>query len=144
MREEERKSNHVYYNSVGHGCGHNLIAISGVACALAVKKLLQENLISGSVTLFGTPAEESSSGKTAFVQTGTVQRMVDFAMMLHPSGDSGVYAKCLALDSVTVEYFGRQSHAGAAPWNGINAVDALMQGFDNIAMMRQQTLTTNR
>lgn len=129
---------------IGHACGHNLIAITGVACALAVKKLLQENLISGSVTLFGTPAEESSSGKTQFVQTGMLQEMVDFAMMLHPSPASGVYAKCLALDSVTVEYFGRQSHAGASPWDGINAVDALMQGFDNIAMMRQQTLTSNR
>lgn len=133
---------HIY--SIGHACGHNLIAITGVACALAVKKLLQENLISGSVTLFGTPAEESSSGKTQFVQTGMLQEMVDFAMMLHPGPASGVYVKCLALDSVTVEYFGRQSHAGASPWDGVNAVDALMQGFDNIAMMRQQTLTSNR
>ncbi|CAO3643300.1 unnamed protein product [Mucor hiemalis] len=129
---------------IGHACGHNLIAITGVACALAVKKLLEDNLLSGSVTLFGTPAEESSSGKTQFVQTGTLQKMVDFAMMLHPAPGNGIYVKCLALDSVTVEYFGRQSHAGASPWDGINAVDALMQGFDNVAMLRQQTLTSNR
>ena len=111
---------------------------------MAVKKLLQQDLISGSVTLFGTPAEESSSGKTLFVSKGLLQKMVDFSIMLHPAPASGVYVKCLALDSCTVEYFGRQSHAGAAPWDGINAVDALMQGFDNIAMMRQQTLTSNR
>jgi metal-dependent amidase/aminoacylase/carboxypeptidase family protein len=122
-----------------------LIAISGLACALAIKKLLQDNLLSGgSVTLFGTPAEESTSGKTNLVKAGEVNKLVDFAMMLHPGPDSGIFINALALDSVTVEYFGRQSHAGASPWDGINAVDALMQGFDNIALMRQQTLTTNR
>lgn len=52
--------------------------------------------------------------------------------------------KCLAIDTVTVEYFGRAAHAGATPWEGINAVDAMMQAWDNISMLRQQTLTTNR
>lgn len=129
---------------IGHGCGHNLIAISGVACALAMKRLLQDHLISGSVTLFGTPAEETSNAKVKFVEAGEIQRLADFAMMLHPGPASGCFSNYLALDSVTVEYFGRQSHAGASPWDGINAVDALMQGFDNIGMMRQQTLPTNR
>lgn len=56
----------------------------------------------------------------------------------------GVYAHSLALHSFTVEYFGRAAHAGATPWEGINAVDALMQAWDNISMLRQQTLPTNR
>lgn len=121
-----------------------MIAISGVACALAIKKLLQDDLLSGTVTLFGTPAEESTNGKIDFVRSGSFQRRSDFAMMLHPSAASGVFVNCLALDSCTVEYFGRQTHAGLSPWDGINAVDALMLGFDNIALMRQQTLPTNR
>lgn len=50
----------------------------------------------------------------------------------------------LALDSLDVEFFGKASHAGMAPWEGINALDALMQAFDNIGMLRQQTLPTNR
>jgi metal-dependent amidase/aminoacylase/carboxypeptidase family protein len=50
----------------------------------------------------------------------------------------------LALDSLDVEYFGKSSHAGMAPWNGINAVDALMQGFDNVGLLRQQLLPTDR
>jgi metal-dependent amidase/aminoacylase/carboxypeptidase family protein len=130
--------------SVGHACGHNLIAVSGVACALAIKKLLELDLVSGSVYLFGTPAEETTSGKTNFVKTGTVQQLVDFAMMLHPGPDNGVYAKALALDSFVVEFFGVQSHAGAAPWNGVNAIDALMQSFNNVALFQQQTLSANR
>lgn len=50
----------------------------------------------------------------------------------------------LALDSFVVEFFGKSAHAGLAPWEGINAVDALMQGFTNVALLRQQTLPTNR
>ncbi|KAI8071954.1 hypothetical protein BDF21DRAFT_366297 [Thamnidium elegans] len=129
---------------VGHACGHNLIAISGVACALAIKQLLQDGLLSGSVALFGTPAEETSNAKLVFVKAGEIQRLADFAMMLHPGPVSGCFVNYLAMDSVLIEYFGRQSHAGASPWDGINAVDALMQGFDNVGMMRQQTLSTNR
>lgn len=129
---------------VGHACGHNLIAISGVACALAIKQVLEKGLMSGSVYLFGTPAEESTSGKCNFVKSGTVEKLVDFSMMLHPGPGDGLYVQCLALDSFTVEFFGRQSHAGASPWEGVNALDALMQGFDNVAMLRQQTLTSNR
>ncbi|KAH8549592.1 hypothetical protein BGW37DRAFT_107593 [Umbelopsis sp. PMI_123] len=129
---------------VGHACGHNLIAIAGLACAIATKNLLEKNLLQGSVVLFGTPAEEKGSGKIDMLAHGDIQSRVDFCMMLHPSPLEGVYGLMLALDSVTVEYFGKPSHAAGAPFNGRNAVDALMQAYNNIAMLRQQTLPTNR
>jgi len=40
---------------VGHACGHNLIAISGVAVACAIKKAIVKHNISGTVILLGTP-----------------------------------------------------------------------------------------
>ncbi|KAI9254530.1 hypothetical protein BDA99DRAFT_518648 [Phascolomyces articulosus] len=129
---------------VGHACGHNLISICGIACAMATKKLLEQNLIQGTVVLFGTPAEESTSGKIDMVKYGEVQRRVDFAMMLHPFANDCLYALMLALDSVVVEFYGKASHAGMKPWDGINALDALMQAWNNMSMLRQQTLTTNR
>ncbi|KAI9492013.1 hypothetical protein BDB00DRAFT_766227 [Zychaea mexicana] len=129
---------------VGHACGHNLIAISGLACAIATKALLEHGLIEGSVVLYGTPAEESTSGKITFVQKGEVQSRVDVAMMLHPGPANGVFVKMLALDALKVEFFGKASHAGMKPWDGINALDAFMQGWNNVSMLRQQTLTTNR
>ncbi|KAI9252442.1 hypothetical protein BY458DRAFT_522994 [Sporodiniella umbellata] len=127
---------------VGHACGHNLIAIQGVACALAMKALLDRNLISGSVTLFGTPAEESTCSKVRFVNQGEIEKRVDFAMMLHPHKNDCVFFESLALDQAEIEFFGKASHAGMAPWNGINALDALMQGFDNIGLLRQQLPST--
>jgi metal-dependent amidase/aminoacylase/carboxypeptidase family protein len=42
---------------VGHACGHNLIAISGVAVACAIKRALEVHNISGTIVLLGTPGE---------------------------------------------------------------------------------------
>lgn len=68
--------------SVGHGCGHNLIAISGIGCAVATKVLMEQALLAGKVVLFGTPAEESWGGKLVFVEQNEIQNRIDFAMML--------------------------------------------------------------
>lgn len=40
---------------IGHACGHNLIAIAGVAVALALKAVLAKFDIAGTVKLLGTP-----------------------------------------------------------------------------------------
>jgi metal-dependent amidase/aminoacylase/carboxypeptidase family protein len=42
---------------LGQGCGHNLIAISGLAAAIGIKAALEQGEVSGKVVLFGTPAE---------------------------------------------------------------------------------------
>lgn len=43
--------------SLGQGCGHNLIAISGVGAAMAIKAALESGKVKGKVILYGTPAE---------------------------------------------------------------------------------------
>ena len=70
------------YVSIGHGCGHNLISITGLACAIAFKALLDQNLIQGKVVLFGTPAEEETEGKVVMVNKDEFQKRVDYALML--------------------------------------------------------------
>lgn len=40
---------------IGHACGHNLIAISGVGMALAIKSALETYNVPGKVVLLGTP-----------------------------------------------------------------------------------------
>jgi len=77
---------------IGHGCGHNLIAISGVGIALAIKAALQAHNISGKVVLLGTPgmkfllrmqdaadpgcaAEEGGGGKAILLQRGGYKEM---------------------------------------------------------------------
>lgn len=43
--------------SLGHACGHNLIAVSGVGVAIAVKSALQTYDVPGSIVLLGTPGK---------------------------------------------------------------------------------------
>lgn len=50
--------------SLGQGCGHNLIAISGLASAIGIKAVLESGKASGKVILFGTPAEGNIKKKT--------------------------------------------------------------------------------
>lgn len=43
---------------------------------------MDKGLVQGTVVLFGTPAEETTSGKINMVKDGLVQDNVDYAMML--------------------------------------------------------------
>ncbi|CAO3680198.1 unnamed protein product [Rhizopus stolonifer] len=130
--------------NLGQGCGHNLIAISGLAAAIGIKAVLESGKTSGKVILFGTPAEELSIGKIVLVEKRAFQDNVDVCLMLHPAAYDHQYAKMIAIHDVRVEFFGKPSHASAAPWKGVNALDALVQVWNNISMMRQQLLPTDR
>lgn len=44
-----------------------------------------------------------------------------------------------AFSAFKVEYFGKEAHAAAAPWEGINALDALITAYTAISCLRQQT-----
>ncbi|KAF9411655.1 hypothetical protein BGZ94_001279 [Podila epigama] len=128
---------------IGHACGHNLIAISGVATALGLKAVIEKFKLKASVKLFGTPAEETSGGKITMLNNGAFEG-TDICMMLHGANSDVVYPAFLALDTVEVEFFGKASHASASPWEGVNALDAAMLSYTNIGLMRQQMKPTQR
>ncbi|KAG0315344.1 hypothetical protein BGZ99_007516 [Dissophora globulifera] len=128
---------------IGHACGHNLIAISGVAAAIGLKAAIEKFSLQAEVKLFGTPAEETSGGKVSMLNKGAFEN-VDLCMMLHGANADVVFPAFLALDTVEVEYFGKASHASASPWDGINALDAAILAYTNIGMMRQQMHPSQR
>ena len=49
---------------------------------MAMKALLEKNMIQGTVVLFGTPAEEKVQGKVVMVSEQVFQERVDYALML--------------------------------------------------------------
>ncbi|KAF9353018.1 hypothetical protein BGX26_009203 [Mortierella sp. AD094] len=128
---------------IGHGCGHNLIAISGVATALALKATIEKFDLPAQIKLFGTPSEERDSGKITMLNAGDFKG-VDVCMMLHGSSGDSLYVPFLSLDSVEVEFFGKASHASTTPWEGINALDAAMEVYTNIGLLRQQVKPDHR
>nr|GAT45613.1 predicted protein [Mycena chlorophos] len=131
---------------VGHACGHNLIAIAGVAVACAIKAAFEKFKINGKIQLLGTPAEESGSGKVKLIDAGAYKEMAA-CLMCHPApGPIGSVSltSCLALERIQVEYFGHTAHAALSPWEGRNALDAAVLGYNNISALRQQLRPTHR
>ncbi|KAI8057618.1 hypothetical protein BDF22DRAFT_661695 [Syncephalis plumigaleata] len=128
---------------IGHGCGHNLIAISGVAAAIGCIRALEKLGISAIVKLYGTPAEEIGSGKIAMIKKKAFED-TDVCMMLHPSNMNMHMPIMYAIASVKIDYHGRSSHASAAPWNGINALDAVVSAYQSIGLLRQQMKRTQQ
>ena len=120
---------------IGHACGHNLIALMGTAAAIGVRAVIAE--LPGRIAAIGTPAEEGGGGKVALVRAGGFAD-VDVAMMCHPSSRTLAGRTSLASNRVDVEFFGKAAHAAAQPDRGINALDGVIQTFNNVNAMRQQ------
>jgi len=121
---------------IGHACGHPLICIAGIAAAMATAQTLKKTNTPGKVILLGTPAEETIGGKIKLLKQGAYREM-DACLMLHPAPLGG-FLPMLAISQVKVEYFGKNAHAAAAPWDGINALDAAVAAYTNISLLRQQ------
>eukprot|EP00930_Biecheleria_cincta_P084218 TRINITY_DN73707_c0_g1_i1.p1 TRINITY_DN73707_c0_g1~~TRINITY_DN73707_c0_g1_i1.p1 ORF type:complete len:498 (-),score=74.68 TRINITY_DN73707_c0_g1_i1:189-1502(-) len=128
---------------IGHACGHNLIATVAVSTFLGLKKAMESNSIEGTVVLLGTPAEEAMGGKQELINRGALEG-VDCAMMAHPAPIAGLYIPALALTRAIVTFKGRPAHASSAPWEGINALDAMLVAFHGISAARQQMKPTWR
>ncbi len=52
----------------GHGCGHNVLGTAALAGAVAIKTLMEEEHLSGTIKLFGCPAEESGYEKLLWLE----------------------------------------------------------------------------
>lgn len=121
--------------SLGHACGHNLIATSSIGAALALRPSL--SALGGRVLVVGCPAEEKGGGKIALVKAGLFAN-VSAALLVHPSNRTEIFKDALAMLALRVEFFGKASHAAAAPHLGINALDAVVLTFTNLNALRQQ------
>lgn len=121
---------------LGHGCGHNVIAAVGAGAGAALAAV-RDRLPAGRVLVIGTPAEEGGGGKIRLIQGG-VFTGVDAAMMVHGWDAWIPHQDLLGIARVGFEFTGKAAHASADPWEGVNALDAVIQTFNNISMLRQQ------
>jgi amidohydrolase len=118
---------------LGHACGHNLIAGAAVGAGIGLASIITK--FAGQIQVIGTPAEETDGGKVLLANAG-IFKNVDAAMMFHPASKNMVLRRSLACSELKLEFFGKASHAAAAPEEGINALDALILTFNNINAMR--------
>lgn len=112
-------------NGAGHGCGHNMLGVGALAAAVAVKRYLQANSLSGTVKYFGCPGEEGGSGKAYMARAGAFDDL-DVALTWHPFSNNGMMSvTTLANYQVYYRFHGRSAHAAAAPHLGRSALDAV-------------------
>jgi amidohydrolase len=120
---------------LGHGCGHNTMAASGVGAAIALAAV--RDAFAGEIVFLGTPAEERGSGKATMIRDGLFEGL-DAALLYHACDRNHVEIAPLASEDVTVIFKGTQSHAASDPWKGRNALDAMIALFVSVGLWRQQ------
>ena len=109
----------------GHGCTHNSMGTAAAGTVVAVKKAMEEGKFTGTIKMFGSPAEETVISRPYMVNAGLFNG-VDVVIDNH-GGDGfgtsfGVSSNCNWSFSVT--FTGKTAHSGGAPWNGRSALDA--------------------
>jgi amidohydrolase len=120
---------------LGHGCGHNTMAASGLAAAIGLAAVSAD--LPGEIVFLGTPAEERGSGKQVMIDDGLFAGL-DAALLFHPSSLTHIECRLLACEDIDVTFTGRQAHAATDPWEGLNALDAMVLLLNGIALWRQQ------
>jgi amidohydrolase len=121
--------------TIGHACGHNIIATSALGAGLALAASGQR--FAGRVAIIGTPGEEGGGGKILLAEAGVFDD-VDASFMLHPSRSDMVRRSSLASSRVELVFHGKASHAAGAPDLGINALEAVIQTFVGVNARRLQ------
>lgn len=121
---------------VGHGCGHNLIAMVATTAGIAMKEFADE--LGGEIYVIGTPAEETVGCKAMIADRGGFDDL-DVIMMSHPGYFNMESMNTLAVKTVYFDFYGKPAHASGFPQHGVNALDAVINLFNMLNSLRQQT-----
>ena len=123
--------------AAGHGCGHNLFGAGSLGAAIAIKELISDGKIKGTVRFYGTPAEESVGGKIYMVRDGHFAD-VDVCLDWHPGQEIEANTQSSqAMIDFIVEFRGKAAHAAFDPWNGRSAVDGMELFLHGANMLRE-------
>ena len=128
---------------VGHACGHNIIASAALGAAIGLAALADD--LGLTISVIGTPAEEQgdAGGKIILLERGAFAE-IHAAMMVHPFPQDAATPSMIAAAVFDVRYTGKEAHAAAWPWLGINAADALVVAQTSIGLLRQHVLPSDR
>ena len=124
-----------------HGDQHSAQGPVGMAVAIAIAEFLTRTHTPGTVTVYGTPAEEMSppDSKTVMWKAGVFQG-ADVIVRSHSSistsrSAAGFGTCCMNIDTVKYTFYGAPAHQLTA-WNGRNALEGVMKLFSNIDSIR--------
>ena len=131
----EKKS--IATKDAGHACGHHLFGVASVAAAIELKSRMQAEGFSGTIKVYGTPAEEGGSGKVYMVRDGLFDG-VDVVLHWHPDDENNANpSSSLANISAKFRFHGVSAHAAGAPDRGRSALDGVESMDYMVNMMRE-------
>src|SRR5947209_5985824 len=132
----------------GHMEGHNTHGGVASMAAFAVKQVMERHNIPGTVAISFGPAEEQLASRPFIVRAGYFKD-VDAVIYLHirdtlnTTFGIGNYAAI----SSTFTFHGKTAHGGVNPWDGKDAVDAVVLmdiGFDKLREHLRPTYRAHR
>lgn len=150
---------HCDANEIGasHTCGHNVQIAGMLGAAVGLIKSGVYKELDGKIDFMATPAEEFIElayrsqlkkeghikyfgGKQELIRKGAFDD-IDMAMMFHvlDVGDKKVLTGPVSNGFIgkEIKFIGKESHAGSAPYEGINALNAAMLAINNVHAQRE-------
>jgi aminobenzoyl-glutamate utilization protein B len=128
----------------GHACGHNLIGSAALGTAIALKQLMTEHNLPGTLRVFGCAAEETEGVKVYMAREGLFNDL-DAVLHCHPFEYGMVgNVRTTATSQMRIEFFGKTAHAGNSPWLGRSSVDAAELFAHALNLMREHVEPTAR
>ena len=122
-----------------HACGHHMQTPAIISAVDALIPYITENNINCTLTVYGTPAEETFGGKIIMMEKGCFKEL-DIALASHATQDTAsISGPSYGLFTFKVEVIGKSSHAASYPHIGRSALDTLILAFNGIEFMREHT-----
>ena len=126
----------------GHGCGHNILGVAAITAAMALKNVMTDAGLQGTIKIFGTPAEELCIGKPYMARAGLFND-IDAFIDWHPlAANMANYDTSNAYFNIKYHFRGRTAH-GNSPWYGRSALDAAVLMGHMIELLREHTTPGN-
>jgi len=129
---------------VGHGCGHNMLGAGCTGAAFALKKMMIDKKVPGTIRVYGCAAEETEGAKVYMARDGLFDDL-DACLAWHPGPMNATgLLRTAAVNMLRVRYTGRTAHAGVDPWQGRSALKGAELFGIGIQFMREQLKPTTR
>ncbi len=124
-------------NGAGHACGHHLFGTASTAAGIAVRNWLASQQRSGTIRVYGTPAEEGGGGKVYLLRAGLFDD-VDVVLHWHPDDKNDASPETtLANKTGKFRFHGLSAHASSAPERGRSALDGVEAMNHMVNLLRE-------
>ena len=129
----------------GHGCTHNCMGTAAAGTVVAVKKAMEDGGFTGTIKMFGSPAEETLISRSFMVYAGLFD---DVDVVIDNHGGDG-FGASYGISSNTnwsfsVTFRGTTAHSAGAPWVGRSALDAAQIMNMSTEFLREHLHYTSR